>query len=308
MIQVNRRHFLATLAATAASSNCLPGNELQKIDVHTHFYDPTRSEGVDWPNPKDQLLYKPYLPADFTKVAAPHQVAQTVVVEASPRIDDNFWLLKLAEKNSNILSIVGRLPVGGEQFTAPLQKLKNQPKFVGIRQNAGEIKRVWETRLAKQHLLLLIDHQISLDLNGGLDCLHMAKELGTIFPKLRIIVNHVGNVRIDGKSPPADWVKAIDGLTDLPNVACKISALVEGSGKSDGTAPTEMKYYHGVISHVVDRFGENRIMFGSNWPVCLRFASYKTVHNIVDQFMQGQCERCQALFFRENALKWYQKP
>ncbi|MFO1461569.1 MAG: hypothetical protein U1G08_19470 [Verrucomicrobiota bacterium] len=67
------------------------------IDSHTHFYDPTRPEGVPWPDSKDPVLYRPVLPAEFTALTSPLGVG-TVVIEASPRPKDNEWLLALAEK------------------------------------------------------------------------------------------------------------------------------------------------------------------------------------------------------------------
>src|SRR5262245_50765938 len=82
------------------------------IDCHTHFYDPTRPEGVPWPSKDDKLLYRPVLPADFIAIARPLSVTGTVVVEASPRVEDNQWVLDRAAEEPFIVGLVGNLAPG----------------------------------------------------------------------------------------------------------------------------------------------------------------------------------------------------
>lgn len=77
------------------------------IDVHTHFYDPSRSGGVPWPTAADPLLFRNVLPDDFMEVAGPCGVTGTVVVEASPRYDDNAWVLAQAERHHSIVGLCG---------------------------------------------------------------------------------------------------------------------------------------------------------------------------------------------------------
>src|SRR5687768_13719958 len=111
------------------------------IDCHTHFYDPARPGGVPWPGKDDKVLYRTVLPKHFREVAAPLGVAGTVVVEASPLVEDNQWLLDLAEDEPWIVGIVGRLAPGSEDFRTHLDRFAKNPLFRGIRVNHADLKR-----------------------------------------------------------------------------------------------------------------------------------------------------------------------
>src|SRR3990172_1342684 len=86
------------------------------IDCHTHFYDPTRPEGVPWPSKDDKLLYRRVLPEDYKRVARPLGVTGTVVVEASPWVEDNEWVLDLAAKDPFLVGLVGHLDPKNDPF------------------------------------------------------------------------------------------------------------------------------------------------------------------------------------------------
>ena len=89
------------------------------IDTHTHFYDPTRPEGVPWPPPDNELLYRTVLPEHFKAEASPHGVTGTVVVEAACTVEDNQWILDMADRDPVIVGYVGRLESGTPQFAGP---------------------------------------------------------------------------------------------------------------------------------------------------------------------------------------------
>src|SRR5262245_62200533 len=91
---------LLRMSVSSGSADAQPADEI--IDTHTHFYDPTRPEGVPWPGKDDKLLYRKVLPRDFLKVASPVGVTRTIVVEASPWLEDNQWLLDLARRDKTI--------------------------------------------------------------------------------------------------------------------------------------------------------------------------------------------------------------
>jgi L-fuconolactonase len=103
------------------------------IDAHTHFYDPTRPEGVPWPTREEKLLYRRVLPKDYRALAVPRPVAGTVVVEASPWVEDNQWVLDLAAKEPFIVGLVGNLPVGTKQFAGHLKRFAANKLFCGLR-------------------------------------------------------------------------------------------------------------------------------------------------------------------------------
>lgn len=126
----NRRRFLrnAALAGTALAAPVLQATSpmRRKIDCHTHFYDPTRPEGVPWPG-KDTPLYRRVLPDDWMEVAGPHGITDTVVVEASPWVEDNQFLLDLAAKDKRLLGIIGNLDPVSPEFAANVKRFAAKP-------------------------------------------------------------------------------------------------------------------------------------------------------------------------------------
>src|SRR5262245_1657434 len=117
MLDQNRRDWMrSSLLGTAAALSAMrlapaadEAKSIAAIDAHTHFYDPTRPEGIPWPSKTDKLLYRKVLPEHFLAVARPCGVVGTVVVEASSRVEDNQWLLDLAVKEPFVVGVVGRL-------------------------------------------------------------------------------------------------------------------------------------------------------------------------------------------------------
>ena len=274
------------------------------IDCHTHFYDPSRPQGVPWPRPSDAVLYRPVYPRDYRAVSRPLGVTGTVVVEASAWLDDNDWVLNLAAEDPLIVGFVGRLTPGDPSFAGVLSRLSRNPLFRGIRVSGAEIDGLTDTARLRD-LAALADHDLSLDVNGGVASLATVAAVARAVPGLRIIVDHVANLAIDGKAPPADWVTGMALVSGRANVFCKVSGLVEGTGRRDGKAPADVDFYRHVLDAVWERFGEERLLYGSNWPVSEVFAPFKTVHAIVTQYFNGRGERAARRYFSENARTVY---
>ena len=124
---ITRRTFLAQAALAAIPLRAAEPTRI--VDTHTHFYDPTRPEGVPWPDPNDALLYRKVMPAEYRKLAEPHGVRGTVVVEASPWVEDNQWLLDLAAREPFILGIVGNLDPLAADFATNLARFAKTQSF-----------------------------------------------------------------------------------------------------------------------------------------------------------------------------------
>ena len=103
------------------------------IDTHTHFYDPTRPQGVPWPPKDNKLLYRTVLPAHYKTLAEPEGVTGTIVVEASAWLDDNQWVLDLAANEPFIVGLVGHIDPNRPEFGADLDRFAANPRFRGIR-------------------------------------------------------------------------------------------------------------------------------------------------------------------------------
>lgn len=310
----DRRAFLATtttaiLAATAVRSPSLAADKpLPAIDVHTHFYDPSRPEGVPWPNPKDKVLYRTVLPKDFRKTVAGLNVGGTIAVEASPRLEDNQWLLDLAANDSIIVGVVGRLDVDDADFANHLARFAKNPRFRGIRISHADVKKALVDRTVLDRIRLLGASGLSLDVNGGPDLPADVARLASRLTTLRIVINHAGNVKIDGMPPPKDWREGMSAAAEFKNVYCKVSALVEATRRTNGDAPADVAFYRPELDALWELFGEDRLLYASNWPVSDRAAPYSRVIGIVRDNLKNAPRTKSEKFFTRNAIIAYDLP
>ncbi len=309
MSHLNRRQFLIKTAkvlplSLIGSQTVLGEEPVVATDCHTHFYDPTRVGGVPWPPSSEKRLYRQVFPSDFAKVAGPCGMSQAVVVEASAWVTDNDWVLNLASKNRNLVGLIGHLDPGSASFEAGLARLAANPLFRGVRVSGEEVgKLINPAQLAD--LKRLAEAGLTLDLNAGIETLATAGELAKRMPELKMVINHLTNLGIDGKPPPANWSRAIEAAARHPNIWLKVSGLVEGSGRSDGTAPTDPAYYKPVLDTIWDHFGAKRLIFGSNWPVSELFAPYTAVHAIVRGYFEPRGAEALDNVFARNGLAAY---
>jgi L-fuconolactonase len=278
------------------------------IDAHIHFYDPTRPEGVPWPSKNDKLLYRTVLPGDFLVVAGPVGVTRTIVVEASPWLEDNQWLLDLAVKEKSIVGVVGRLFPGIKNFATHLKRFSKNPRFRGIRILKDELENGLARPDYVNDLKLLGEHYLTLDVNGGPDMPAVVARLARQVPSLRIVINHAANLRIDGKAVPESWLKGMKEAAANKNVYCKVSALVEGALPRDGKTPADANFYRPVLDSLWETFGADRVIYGSNWPVSGTRANYATVFGIVQEYLRAKEKDSSQRFWAANARKAYGIP
>ena len=308
---MQRRRFLIASASgimAGVSTRRIVADEepkLEIIDTHTHFFDPTRPQGVPWPGKSNKPLYRPVLPDEFKRLAQPLGVVGTVVVEASPWVEDNQWLLDLAAKDQFLIGIVGRLDTASDDFEKHLRRFAHNPLYRGIRISWGELPDgLKEGGKLAEHAKLLIDHNLELDVNGGPDMPAHVARLATKLRKLRIVINHCANLRVDGREPPAKWREGMQAAAKHPNVFCKVSALVEQTAKKP--APNDVGYYRPVLDTLWTLFGEDRLIFGSNWPVSGGGAPLETEVRIVRDYFTAKGQRAAAKFFYGNSQTAYQ--
>ena len=316
----SRRCFLATAAdavagvtltgcasalRAAASQPVADADGFTVIDAHTHFYDPTRPEGVPWPPREDRVLYRRVLPKDYLALPVPKPVTGTVVVEASPRVEDNQWVLDLAAMEPLIVGMVGNLPVGSKEFAGYLKRFAANKLFRGIRIRDRELEGTLNDKAFVSDLKLLADKDLSLDLVGGTEILWFADRLTQLVPHLRIVIDHLAGLMVDGKAPPADWAGQMRVLARRPKVYFKLSGLVEGTCRSDGTAPRDVEFYRPVLDAMREMFGPERLIYASNWPVSERFAPLATVQGIVGDYWRSHGRRATEMVFSRSAKSAY---
>ena len=307
-VRQSRREFVRTaaVAAGAVAAGCVgPGlRRAEVLDTHTHFYDPRRPQGVPWPPKNDSVLHRPVYPSEFVRLTQPLGVTGTIVVEASPWLEDNQWVLDLAKDHPCIRGVVGNIKPGTDDFASHLKRFAKHPLFRGIRVGVWEPSVLTDATVLRD-LRRLANLHLALDVLTGPDKLPDVALLAGTIPTLRIIVDHCANVRVDGNAPPAAWLEGLRACAPYPNLFMKVSGLVEGTGRNDGRAPRDDEFYRPTLDAVWNAFGDERVIFGSNWPVSARFASYETVLQIVQRYAQRRGELAAARYFTANARRAY---
>lgn len=271
------------------------------IDTHTHFYDPSRPEGIPWPTKDNEPLYRTVLPEHFKAVANPCGVTHTVIVEASAWLEDNDWILEMAKDEPAIAGFVGHLEPEWDGFDDHAARLGANPLFNGIRLHRGTFGDGKNDQ--QQALRSLVDHNLELDLLVNAEELPAVANAATAYPSLRIVVNHVAHVSITGRDPDPAWIEALRSLAPHENVFMKISGFIECAETQP--APDDPAYYKPTFDAMWNILGEDRLVYGSNWPVCERAGPYETVFKIADAYFTSKGEAAREKYFVGNSRKAY---
>ena len=307
---MNRRTFLQASALGAAGlvasrvTHAAPARRI--VDTHTHFYDPKRTEGVPWPE-KGSPLYRTVMPRDWLAVAAPLGVTETVVVEASAWVEDNAWILELAAREKCIVGFVGHLLPQHPDFAKHLKRLAANPIFRGIRVSNNDFLEHVDEPDFQRGIVLLADLGLSLDVNGPPVLQPALARLAAEVSALRIVVDHVGSAG-DPARLTAEWRAGMSALGRQRNVYCKISALLEQTAQATaewGKAPRDTAIYAPILDHCWESFGEDRVFYGSNWPVCEKGGSYADQFRIVDEYFRAKGADVSGKFFWKNSREAY---
>ena len=259
------------------------------IDTHTHFYDPNRPEGVPWPTEEDGPIYRTVLPEHHRAIAEPTGVVGTVVTAASAWPEDNQWLLDLAAADPWVVGVVGYVATA-PAFAAQIDRFAADPLYRGIRAEYDLVERDG----AIERAAVLAEHDMQVDISPKGKPADAMLDVARQVPDLRWVLNHCGEPRIDGGVPDPEWVEFVRAAATCPQIWCKISGLVEYSEVQP--APPDLDFYRPVLDILWDAFGADRLIYGSNWPVCDVASDHPTVQAIVRDFIEEKgttaAEKC----------------
>ena len=277
------------------------------IDTHIHLYDTTRPEGLPWPPESDQVLFRPVLPKDFDAVAKKNGLTATVIVEASEWLTDNQWVLDLVKHDPHrYIGLVGSLEIGTPDFARNLKKLSQDRRYVGIRMRERPGGADFFTPAVWRDLELLAEMDQTLDVLMFQFSLEDVAMVAARIPKLKILINHVAGAEIEGTPPDEKWVADVNRAAALPNVFCKISGLFQQSHRSP--SPKGLAFYKGTLDVLWQAFGEDRLIYGSNWPVSMKGGDYASYKAIVMEFIAPKGRPAVEKLLYKNALSFYGLP
>lgn len=277
------------------------------IDTHIHLFDPTRSQGVPWPEKNDTVLYKPALPERYRKLAVPLGISGAIEVEASPWLEDNQWVLDIAARDTIIVGTVGDLEPGKPEFRDHLDRFHRNPLFRGIRYGnlwgrsllAGLSKREFVADLKA-----LADAGLSLDTaNQDPALIAAAVRVTDQVPNLRVIIDHLP--QLDPPQDPAALRAYQSDLRELgrrPQVYVKISEVLR---RVNGRVPLDLNFYRSRLDELCDIFGEDRLLYGSDWPNSDHWGTYTQVLHVVREYFTAKGKTAAEKYFWKNSVAAY---
>lgn len=248
-----------------------------RIDAHQHYWSIERGD-YGWITPEVPVLYRDYLPEDLKPHLDKHGIGRTIAVQAAPTLAETEYLLALSQQDDSILGVVAYLDLKDPNHFSHYERLSAHPKLVGFRvmiQEMPDANEALEPYFIEA-LKLYEERNIPVDLLVKSHQLEPVLELLKRVPNLRGVIDHIAKPQIAaGVLEP--WRGQMAEIARYKNIYCKLSGLVT---EADHRA-WKPEHFSAYIAHVLEHFGPERVMFGSDWPVCLLAASYDQVINIV---------------------------
>jgi L-fuconolactonase len=272
-----------------------------KIDAHQHFWKYNSVE-YDWIDDSMAVIRRDFLPADLRWEISQAGVDGVIAVQARQIVEETEWLLRLANENDFIRGVVGWVPLRDPGVGKVLKKLTVNPKLRGVRHvvQAEPDDRFILGSDFNRGIKLLSQFGLAYDILIYERQLPSAIELVDRHPDQVFVLDHIAKPRIrDNLLEP--WRKNIRELARRENVYCKIAGMVTEADYEQWTE-NQLKPY---VETVLEAFGSKRLMFGSDWPVCLVACSYTRWHEIVSRFASRLSANDRAWIFGQTAIKAY---
>ncbi len=274
-----------------------------RLDAHQHFwhFDPVE---YDWILEDQSVLRRDFLPNDLLHDASKQGVSGSIAVQARQSIAETKWLLELAQNNSIIKGVVGWIDLCSPNLKDQLNEYSNNSSLKGFRHVLqGEQDRNFMLR--KEFIRGL---KIIQEAGYCYDLLVYAFQLPEVLrlveevPELPMVVDHIAKPNIATGKGFSTWQQHISDLAKYPNIYCKISGMVTEADHNNWCQTDFDRYMETVFA----AFGPERVMFGSDWPVCLLASDYEGVINILEQHVKLHYPMNLQDIFGLNARRFYQ--
>jgi len=272
-----------------------------RIDAHQHFwiFDPVRDS---WITDDMAAIQRDFLPADLKPVLQQNHIDGCIAVQADQSEIQNSFLLELASENDFIKGVVGWVDLRAQNIEERLDyysRFENMKGFRHVLQGEADralmLKPEFMNGIGK-----LKKYGFTYDILIFPDQLQYVPEFVNAFPDQKFVIDHIAKPDIKNRKV-ADWAKQMRTIAELDNVWCKVSGMVtEADWKS-----WKIDDFEPYLDVVFEAFGVERVMFGSDWPVCQVAASYHAMADIVTQYTSTLSLSEQSVFWGENAVNFY---
>ncbi|MFT3903615.1 MAG: amidohydrolase family protein [Niabella sp.] len=272
-----------------------------KIDAHQHFwhYDPVRDS---WITNDMKKIRRDFLPEDLAPVLSENGMDGCMVVQSDQSPAETMFQMGNALENDFIKGVVGWVDLRAKDIDEQLAFLSNFKKLKGFRHILqGEADRSLMLKKKFMNGIAHLDkYHFTYDILIFPDQIKAAAKLAAAFPYQKFILDHIAKPPIHRGEIEA-WAKDIRYLAANENVACKVSGMVtEASWKS-----WKQSDFQPYLDVIVEAFGMKRLLFGSDWPVCLLSATYKQVKGICNKYFKSFSGAEKDDFYGGNAIRWY---
>lgn len=271
------------------------------IDSHQHFWV-YEAEKHAWLDDNMKIIRKDFMPEDLQLVYQNNGVDGCVAVQADQTLAETDFLLALAEKNDFIKGVVGWVDLRASNIDEVLKQYSAFPKLKGFRHVVqGEADPNFMLRHDFLNGIAALEkHNFTYDILIFPHQLGAALELVRLFPKQKFVIDHIAKPYIkDGFYD--GWAALMKAIGKYPNVYCKLSGMTTEADYNNWT-PEQIEPY---MQLVLDAFGASRILFGSDWPVCLVAGNYTKTKELVTNFIAKLSSEEQNAIMGGNAIKFY---
>jgi L-fuconolactonase len=255
-----------------------------KIDAHQHFWIYKEQE-YSWIDERMSKLKHEFMPADLLKELDQAGFSGSVAIQARQSVEETRWLLSLSQQYAFIKGVVGWVDLQSEKIEENLIEFAGEQKFVGVRhviQDEEDVNFMLKKEFMRG-IAYLQDYGLTYDLLIQPQHLKAARQLVRKFPELKFVVDHLAKPAIKNRKLEP-WASDLKDLARYDNVYCKLSGMVT-EGDWEKWHPSDFRPY---MDMVIESFGPDRTMIGSDWPVCLLAGSYQSVSNLVLDYIK-QC-------------------
>ncbi len=276
--------------------------QMDKIDAHHHFWELSRFDYAWLRAEGNQAICRDFLPADLKPHLDACGIRKSIFVQTRHELAENRWVLDLCEQNDFLAGIVGWVDLQSPDCEEQLLEFKDHPKFLGIRhvtQDEPDDDFIVHQKTLRG-LKVLEKHRVPFDLLFFVKHLRHAPTVAMLCPELPLVLDHLAKPRIKDQAFD-DWEANFRAAAKCENVYCKLSGMItEADWKN--WKPADLKPY---IDIALDAFGPDRLMYGSDWPVCELAGSYELVHAALAENIADLSETEQQRIWAGTAAEFY---
>lgn len=276
------------------------------IDAHQHFWQLSRPFDYSWLDaPANAPIRRDYLPEHLEPLLRAAHVDRTVFVQTQHNVEENRWVLSLAERNPFIAGVVGWVDLVSEACEEQLLEFRANPKFAGVRHvTQDEPDDDFLIRPAVlRGLKVLEKHGVPFDLLLYVKHLRHVPTLARHLPSLPLVIDHLAKPYIR-EHRMDDWLPAFRAAAAFPNVHCKLSGMITEADWQRWTV-ADLKPY---VQTALEAFGPGRCLFGSDWPVCELAGTYEQVSHALREALGPLSDSERDQIFGDTARRFYRLP